>query len=102
LLLNTRAEGCLLDTSFGLPDLTEFVHAGPAGTVALQHLLAARVARHEPRLAQITVHARETDAASPGLRFTLRATRADGSRLSLTACVEHGGQVTVTLDPTRA
>jgi type VI secretion system protein len=94
-LLNTREGSCLLDPSFGLPDLTDFTHGSPAEAALLSRILCERITRHEPRLCRLTVRASEAAVRPPRLRYALRARLADGTRLALTVSIAGGGQVSL-------
>ena len=95
LLLNTREGSCLLDPSFGLPDLTDFTHGTLSEAALLSRILSERIARHEPRLHKLTVHAEDGATRPPTLRFAVQARLADGHRLALSACIADGGRVSV-------
>ena len=93
LLLNTRAGSSLLDSTYGLPDLTELTHAMTAEGGTLAALITDAVRRHEPRLADLRV---EAAPAAPGrLAFALRARLADGTPLRLRGRLGRGGRVSL-------
>lgn len=94
-LLNTREGSCLLDPSYGLPDLTDFTHGTASELALLSHVLSERVTRHEPRLRKVSVHAQEHAKRPPRLRFELRAQLGHGERITLSAVVEEGGRIRV-------
>jgi type VI secretion system protein len=73
-LLNTRRGNSALDPSYGIPDLTDALHAYPLSASAICAELASTVRRYEPRLQNVRVTVAGNGQPGMELRFEIHAT----------------------------
>lgn len=89
LLLNTRPGDSAAAPEFGVPDLADLLHQFPAVSGPLQQALRAAIARHEPRLRGVRVHAAaaghalEISGELGGAAVHLRAALTTSGRIDL-------------------
>lgn len=97
-LLNTRHGDAESNPSFGTPDFTDYLHNLSSGLAQLQTALQETIARHEPRLTQVSVRAIDTASDPLTLHFEVSgrlASSSDRQVLRFATRVVRGGRVSV-------
>jgi type VI secretion system protein len=75
-LLNTRQGGAAIDPAYGIPDLTDALHAYPLSASAICTELASTIRRYETRLQNVRVTIAEGAHEGMELKFEIHATLA--------------------------
>lgn len=70
-MLNTRPDQVLIQPSYGMPDLTEFVQDQPAAAEEVQAAILRSITQFEPRLRDVTVTHMPAEPGQPVLRFEI-------------------------------
>lgn len=97
-LLNTRHGDAESNPGFGIPDFTDYLHNLASGLMQLQTALQDAIARHEPRLTQVSVRAIESGDGPLVLTFEVSARLAsspDRQVVRFATRVVRGGRVSV-------
>ncbi|MET0341191.1 MAG: type VI secretion system baseplate subunit TssE [Polyangiales bacterium] len=97
-LLNTRHGDAESNPDFGIPDFTDYLHNLASGLPMLQTALQDAIARHEPRLTQVTVRVIDTASDSLVLHFEVSgrlASAPDRQLVRFATRVVRGGRVSV-------
>lgn len=97
-MCSTRLGSMLVRPDYGLPAISEMVHAFPDAATALANALANTIQKYEPRLCNVRVRPAKSEGHSLVLRFevtaTMRGNDAD-TPLRFTTSVDASRRVTV-------
>lgn len=73
-MLNTRPDQVLIQPTYGMPDLTEFVQEQPAAVEEMQAAILRSIAQFEPRLRDVSVTHVPPEPGQSVLRFEIAGT----------------------------
>ncbi|MDF0673898.1 MAG: type VI secretion system baseplate subunit TssE [Nitrospira sp.] len=73
-MLNTRPDQVLVQPTYGMPDLTEFVQEQPAAVEEVQAAILRSIAQFEPRLRDVSVTHVPPEPGQSVLRFEIAGT----------------------------
>jgi len=73
-MLNTRPDQVLIQPTYGMPDLTEFVQDQPAAGEEMQAAILRSITQFEPRLRDVTVTHVPPEPGQSMLRFEITGT----------------------------
>lgn len=73
-MLNTRPEQVLIQSDYGMPDLTEFVQEQPAAVEEAQAAIFRAITQFEPRLRDVSVTHVPPEPGQSVLRFEIMGT----------------------------
>jgi type VI secretion system protein len=73
-MLNTRPDQVLIQPTYGMPDLTEFVQDQPAAVDEMQAAILRSITQFEPRMRDVTVTHVPPELGQSMLRFEITGT----------------------------
>jgi type VI secretion system protein len=97
-ILNTRQGNVPISSTYGIPDLLEFMSSYPESVMGIEKTIREAIARYEPRLADVQVVFMPQDEDLLCLRFQIQARLGAGARrnILIETIVDSDGKINLT------